>query len=95
MMECMKEQVSNIHKDIDGLQQEFKKKIQVQEDDLTKAIETINSSISETDNRLSKTINEIESKVVAEVVGMPKEITATAANTEVTSFATTHLKGYV
>lgn len=94
-MNCTKEQVTDFHKGVNSLEKHFDKKLQVNGEDLAKAVETINSSISKDDNRLSKKIDEVEAKVVAEAMGTVKEIVVTAAtNKKVTSFVTCHLKEY-
>lgn len=95
MMECTKEQANDFLKEMDGLQKNFEKKLQVHGEALTKAVVTINSSISENDNHLIKRIDKVETKVVVEAVGTTEEIAAAAANTKVMFFATTHLKRYV
>lgn len=57
----------------------------------------LNDSIIDTDNSLSKKIKDVKSKIVSEAVGITaKEIIATpAADKQVTSFTTSHLKDYV
>lgn len=62
-MECTKEQVNDFHKEIDGLQKEFEKKLQVHGEDLAKAAKTINSTISTTDYDWSKKIEDVKSNV--------------------------------
>lgn len=95
VMQCTKEQVNNFHKEIDGIQTEFEKKQEVYGSNLAKVVETINSTISKTDNRMSKKIEDVESKVVSDAIGKTKEVVATTTDRQVTAFSIIHLKDYV
>lgn len=93
-MECTKEQVSDFHKEIDGFQKEFEKKMQIHGEVLAKSIETINS-ISDTDKNLAKKIENVKSKIFSEAVGTTKEIAIVTIWKHVTEFTTSHLNDYV
>lgn len=87
--------VTDFKKEVEGLSKEFFNNLQVKGDELTKAFETIQSSLTAVDTRLSSKINAVEAKVISKAVGMAKEIVAATAITEVTKNFTTHLKDYV
>lgn len=80
---------------MDALRKDFDTKLKVKDDDLTKTVETIHSTINTVDNHLTKQIVEVKAKVVAEAVGTAKDIATIAANTEITNFATKNLMDYV
>lgn len=68
MMNYTKEQITDFNKEIDGLREEFKKKLQVCGEDLGKAVETITTSITKVDNHLTAKIDVVQAKVVVEAV---------------------------
>lgn len=89
------DQVSDFRKEMDDLRKDFNTKFKVKGNDLTKTVEITHSTINIVNKFLTKWINEVKAKVVAEAIGTIEEIATAAANTEITNFATKNLRDYV